>query len=357
MLKMLFFFTLLALTLLFAYQNIDSVSVSFLKYRVEIPLFLALLVSFVLGFVLSYVAVGFTTMGAKNYARRMKRALLSLWLGQNSDAEKEFSKLLNYEETVPLFGEALRALGKSPQVYLQKYGLGIAETYMAGEILKKDRRRAKDLLEKALGKNWDNLSARRMLRSVYFLEGEFEKAIDLQRNILKDTDKKLREVEKRILASILARGKGDEALGELEKLPPTPASLSLLSVSGEPKGRKKYILRAFEEGLQNEVVLILTEENRVVPELVEVVEEKSSHLSPTVLALLYGSVGMHTKLEKLTPSLPPEVRAVYEKKDLCKELVSLLKLWECGVCGKEYSSYSPLCENCLSWDKLRVKGG
>ncbi len=359
--KALLFVMFLILALLFAYYNIQSVKISFFKYSLEVPLFLSLLSSFVLGFLLSYVTLEIRGAGPRRYGERLRSGLRKLWTGYYSGAQKDISKVLDNEEVVPLYVRVLRKLGREPYLYLQKYNLGIVETELALEVFKREPERAKNLLEKALGKSWDNLEARRLLRGIYFLTGEVEKTLDLQRSLIRDAEKELRDEEKRVLASLLAEIEGEKATEEIEKLPPTPASLALMARVKNGR-RKKVLTRAFDLGVQNEVILIMVERGDISPELMELVEERRSSVNPLVLALLYGSVGMVEKLEELKDELESPIktlieRRIKEERECYGDMVSLLRPWECGECGKEHGKYSPLCGNCLSWNKLKVKGG
>ena len=348
-------FTLALLgALLFAYYNLNEVELRLPGSSIKLPLFLLLLISFVLGFILSYLSTEFRFMGARRYGDRMRRGLRDLWTGRYARAETELSKLLESEEVVPLYMNALDRLGKEPSLYLERYNLGVIETVLARRFLRRDIKRSKGLLEKALGKNWENLEARRLLRSVYFLEGELEKSLDLQRSLVRDSERELKEEEKRVLASMLSETKGEEALQEVEKLPLTPSSLALLIVSGDRKKRKKYISKMFQLGVQNEVVLILTERNGLSPELLETVEERKERFSKVVLAFLYASLGMQERLESLKESLPKPIRTFITGDAEDRECIML---WECSECGKEFGRYTPVCGNCLSWNKLKTKGG
>ncbi len=361
-LKVVVFVALLIIALVFAYYNLESVRLNFPNYSVEIPLFLIVFASFVFGFLIAFILAEVKGFGWRRYAERVRRGMVNLWKGYPSRAETELSRLLNGEEVVPLFLRAMKEQGKLPSLNLRKYSEGIAETTLAELLVREDREKAKDLLEKALGKRWENLRARRLLRGLFFLEGEGSKALDLQRSLVSDCERSLRDEERRVLASILAEVNGDSSLSELEKLPPTPSSLALLSSVGDQKKRRKSFSRSFSEGIQNEVLLILVERSALTPEVVELAEENRERFHPSVLALLYMNVGMYGKLEGLKGDLPEPIKLVAglgteESQECRKGLASLLRVWECSHCGKEHATYSPVCSGCLEWNRLRVKGG
>ncbi len=360
--RIVLFVAFLLFALLFAYYNLESVKLSFLNYTYELPLFLLVFVSFIAGFLIAFFLGEIRGLGLRRYAERVRRGLAYLWRGYPSRAETELSKILNREEVFPLFLKALKGQGRRPSGDLQRYSGGIAETALAEEIFREDRDRAKDLLEKALGKEWGNLRARRLLRGLFFLEGEGEKALELQRSLASDCERSLRDEERKVLASVLAEVEGESALSELEKLPPTPVSLALLSSVPDQKRRRKNFSRSFGEGVHNEVLMILVERNALTPEVIELVEDNRDRFNPQVLALLYMDVGMYEKLEGLKAQLPEPIKLVVdlgtEGGTACQKSVrSLLRIWECLSCGREHRSYTPVCPGCLEWNKLRVKGG
>lgn len=354
-LKVALFILVLILALVFAYYNLEPAKLTFFRYSLEFPLFLIVLISFIVGFLISYVLSEIRSIGWRRYGERLRNGLHKLWTGYLSSAEKEFSKLIGREEIIPLYIESLREQFKTPSLYLQRYEGGIVETALAEDLHREDRERAIDLLEKAAGKNPENLRAKRLLRSLYYLNGEREKALDLQRDVLERSERVLREEEKRILGAMLAdMGRVDEA----EKFPPSLLSLFVLSSHEESKKRRKGIQRAFETGLQNELVLLMVERNVVNQDLMEFVEGKKEELDTLVLALLYLNLGMEERLEELKDSLPAPIKDLINKKELreCyRDLLEILKLWECSICGKEQERYIPVCGNCLNWNRLKVK--
>lgn len=360
-LKIALFVFVLLLALVFSYFNLQSVKVSFFGGSVTLPLFLVVFISFVVGFLIAYISSELKALEWRRYGERLKKALTNLWTGYPDRARSQMEKLLDNEEVVPLYAESMKELGKEASVYLQRYSGGIVETVIAQYVFREERDRAKDLLEKALGKNWNNLKARRLLRSIYFLDGEGDKAVDLQRSIVQDSEKALKDVEKEVLSSMLASLRGEETLEELTKLPLTPTSLAFL-IGLSQKHRERYISRMFEEGIANETLLVLVQNNSLTPEVIEVVERRREEIDPVVLSLMYASVGMYERLEQLKDKLPLPIKILIEKgygedRECYRELVPYIRLLECSLCGKEYPQYSPICPNCLGWNKLKVKGG
>ena len=358
--KLLLLLVLLVLTVLFAYFNLTKVKLSFFNLSYELPLFLVVFLSFGTGLLLAVLLQGIRGTELRRYGERLRKALVNLYTGYPVKSRSELLKLLDREETVPLYFNASKLLSEEPSVYLQKYSLGIVETEKALELFKKDRERAKDLLEKALGKNWDNLRARRLLRTIYYLEKETKKAIDLQRQIVEDSEKALKKREKSILADLLAELNGEGAVDEVEKLPPTPLALAVLIGSSDKK--EKYVRRMFEEGLQNETLDLLIAKNLLSPEVIEEVERNREQVSSLILANLYASVGMYERLGALKEKLPVPIRVIIDKgywedRECYREVLSCVPVFECDECGKEYGSYTPVCGNCLTWHRLKIKGG
>lgn len=360
--KVVLLIVLLILALIFAYFNLQSVKVSFFRFSYEVPLFLTVFASFIMGFLIAYIVSEIKGLKWKRYSEKLSKALESLWTGYPEKARGELAKLIDREEVTPLYAKAMKELEREASVYLQRYSLGIVETTIAEDVFRRDIDRAQDLLEKALGKNWKNLKALRMLRSVYYMRGEQEKAIDLQRKLIQESEKPLKELEKKVLASMLAQSKGVDALKEIEALPLTPSSLAILCSHPEGKERRKAAALMFQEGMQNEALLVIISKNLLTPEVIEKVEENRDKVDVSVLALLYLSVGMYEKFNELKDYLPAPIKNLTSKgygedRECYRELLSLVRLLECEECGKEYSHYSPLCVNCLNWNKLKTKGG
>jgi len=360
--KIVVFVFILIFALIFAYFNLQSVKISFFNLSYQLPLFMTIFAGFILGFLVAYISTGIKSLEWRRYSEKLRRALDNLWTGYPDRARGELSKLLDHEETIPLYARSMEELGQEASLYLQKYSKGIVETTIAENLFKEERERAQDLLEKALGKNWKNLKARRMLRSIYFLRGEGEKAIDLQRKVVQDSEKALKTEEKKVLASLLAEIRGEEAVSELENLPLTPSSLAVLCSHTGGRDRKKFASRMFAEGIHNETLLAVLERNSLTPEIMEEVEDRTGDVNPVVLALLYLSVGMYEKLEALKDSLPAPIRTLIDRgfledRECYRDMLSFLRLLECKRCGKEYARYTPLCVNCLSWNRLKIVGG
>jgi uncharacterized integral membrane protein len=356
--KVVLFVVFLILALVFAYYNMQEVRISLPRYSLHIPLFLVVMVSFSLGFVIAYLLSEIRYFPLKRYRGKTEKALRLLWTGHLRKAEGLLKSLARREELVPLYLKARREQGKAPDLDPSGYGEGIAETSLAEGLLREDPKRARELLEKALGKNWENLRARRILRSLYFIEGEHQKAEDLQRAIIKDTDPALREEERRVLASMISETRKEKALEEVEKLPETLSSMALLiSASDEDKGARVF-RRAVDRGEGTELLALLWERRSLSPRILEIAKEREDSFDPDLLALLYADMGMVERVEALKDRVSPPIKLLTERdREVCREVLRITDLWVCGVCGMGYRSYTPVCVGCLQWNRLKIKGG
>jgi hypothetical protein len=73
-------------------------------------------------------------------------------------------------------------------------------------------------------------------------------------------------------------------------------------------------------------------------------------------------LGLFSKVKPLLESLPDYYRTLAisslshrEEDRMCaRVLEEALKAWEC-VCGTSYKEYTPMCANCLRWNKIELK--
>ena len=357
--RIVIFVILLILILIFAYSNLSSVDVNLFGFKFRAPLFLILLVTIGLGFALAYGYTELKGAGLARYSKRLRNALINMATGKFSRAEDDLKRLTSREEILPLYSEVLREQGKSITLYYDKYSLGIAETVVAESIYREEVDRAVDLLERAVGKNPENLRAKRMLRSLYFIRGDIDKAIDLQRSIIKESEKEDRKGEERILTEMVAcSGNGKESESKRGWL---CYYLSQIS-NNNGKRAKKVFSRALSEGLGNEVLRLAQERGVLSPDILTFVTENEDRFYPSILGLLYLQVGRADRLEDLKENLPEPIKLLIEegeqiRGECFKELLGMIRVWKCQNCGAELSKYSPVCENCLHWNTLRVKGG
>ena len=357
--RIVLFVVFLVLILLFAYSNLFSVEVNFFGFKLRAPLFLILLVTISLGFTSAYGYMELKGAGLARYSRRLKSALINIGTGRFSKAEEDLRKLISSEEVLPLYREVLREQGKSITLYYERYSLGIAETIVAEAIYREEIDRAIDLLEKAVGKNCENLRAKRVLRSLYFIRGDLDKAIDMQKDIIMNSQREERKGEELILSEMMAcSGNGKEEGSKKGWL-----CWYLSEIIGNNGRRaKKVFSNAMSEGLGNEVLRLAQERGVLSPDILTFVTENEDKFYPSILGLLYLQVGRTDRLEDLKENLPEPIKLLIEegeqiRGECFKELLGMIRVWKCQNCGSELSTYSPVCQNCLHWNTLRVRGG
>jgi len=357
--RILSFVILLIIVLIFAYNNLSTVSIKFFGLSVSAPLFVVILVTLFAGFAGAYGYSELKGSGLARYSRKLRNALLNIGMGRYRRAEEDLKKLISREEVIPLYATALRELDESITLYYERYSLGIAETIVAESIYRQEIDRAIDLLERAVGKNPENLRAKRNLRSLYFIKGELHKAIDLQKEILKDAERDERKEEELILSEMVACSGNGEATAS--KRGSVCHYLAQISENGGKKA-KKILNRAISEGIGNEVLRLSQEKGVLTPEILTFVTDNEESFNPMILGLLYLQVGRRDRLEDLKENLPEPIKLFIEEGDeirgeCFKELLRMIRVWRCQYCGAEAEMYSPVCYNCLHWNTLRVKGG
>ena len=356
--KILLFLMLIILAILFSYYNLEPIEIRFFNYSLQVKAFLVILGSFTAGFLIAIMIASMKNIGSRKVGSTLKKSLKHLWTGYEGKAENSLRKMLSHEEIVPLYLSVAKSDNARAQIYLQRYSLGIVETTLAQEVFRKDINRSIDLLEKALGKNWNNLRARRMLRSLYFINGDREKALDLQKSVIEDTEKERRERERRILSSMLAEM--GVSTGEIEKEALTPLSCAVLAGSEDPKLQSKFSRKIFDLGFEEVSLPIMAERSLLNPAVLSEMESNEDKVSPVVKFLVYSSVGRLDKVEELREDLPAPYRDITGsdlEQDCVRKLMEAVPNWECGECGKEFNNYTPVCVNCLSWNNLKIIGG
>ncbi len=357
--RIILFVILLILVLLFAYSNLSLVEIKLFGLKFRAPLFLILLGAIGIGVATAYGYTELKGAGLARYSKKLRNSLINIGTGRYRKAEDDLRSLLSREEVVPLYNEVLKELGKSITLYYDRYSLGIAETIVAESIYREEIDRAVDLLERAVGKNPDNLRAKRSLRSLYFIRGELEKAIDLQKDIVRNSQKEDLKREELILSEMIScSGTGKELDSKRGWL-----CYYLSQISGDNgKRAKKVFTRAISEGIGNEVLRLAQEKGALSPHILTFVTENEDRFYPSILGLLYLQVGRRDRLEDLKENLPEPIKLLIEegeqiRGECFKELLGMIRVWKCHNCGAELSRYSPVCENCLHWNTLRVKGG
>ncbi|AAC07471.1 tetratricopeptide repeat protein [Aquifex aeolicus] len=351
--KLLFGFLFLIFAVAFTYYNLHMTEVKFYNFSLKLPMFIFFFLSVGIGFSIPTAYFLLREKALKKREEKILQLLNFFWRDYLGKAFDLLRKFLLIEEFMPFYIRTKKEFGESLDVQLDLYNKGIAETALAELTFRKDLDEARILLENALGKNQKNQRARKMLRSIYMVLEDYDKAEELQRQILKEIEKERKVEEQRVLASILAekysRENEEVILKELWSLPVSKTSGALLSsmVNGG-----EVFEAAFNLGILPEVIKIMEERNLLQPELLNLIENNYRSAVPDyVLYYVYLKLNMKEKLKELNVTLP-ELKLV---KDKSPELLELVDIWECEECGKEYNKYTSVCRNCLGVNTLKIK--
>ena len=337
----------------FTYYNLQPGEVKFYNYSLKLPMFIIIFLSVGIGFAIPTVYYSLREKSIRRKEERVYEFLNLFWRDYLGKAFGILRKFLTVEEFIPFYIRTKKEFDESLDIQLDLYNKGIAETSLAEIKFRNSLEDAKILLENALGKNHRNQKARKLLRSVYMGFEEYDKAEELQREILKEIEKERRPKEEKALASILAekflKTQDKTLLGELWKLPITPISGAVLSTEGAPE----IFDAANNIGILSEIVKVMEERNLLNPEIFNLIEKYKENISDDVLYYVYRKFNMEDKLSSVEPK-NPELKLVSDKD---KELLNIVRIWECSECGKEYINYNSVCVNCLSVNTFKIKGG
>ncbi len=365
LLKVLLFLFLIVLFLLFIAQNAGYVDVSLFHIKYSVPLFVLLLLSFTLGFILPSIYFLLREAGISRQLGRLRRGLAEFSAGYLSRAEREL-RATDVGDTLLAF--IYHTQGRLEELRNIK-GPSLA---LSGYILMKEGRReeAKELLEKALSEDPDNLNALKGLRDYYALKGDWNKSLEYQERVLDLCERWEREEEKRIKAEIF--GKLYEERGEdkwIEKaldLQKTPYLYALylkhLLSSDKEKDARKHWEKIVSSGYQEEVLWCLMEEEQVLMKMLNFVEQRAEAIEPDTLASFYMRLNLFSKAKELEDKISPPVKAMLyaymshkEQDKLClNSLRELYKPFACS-CEKDYNRYEPICESCLKWGEIKLR--
>ncbi len=374
--KVLLFAILLLFFSTFVAQNVSTVSVNLLHYTFYMPLFLLVLVSAFGGFILPTLYLSMKISSKNSWLKLVDRALRSLYTGYAGRAE-DLSKSIakKWEVGGIIYTKAVLEKGKGPQVEGLKRDEGLLDGFLGDELFrKKDLPLAEFHLQEALRKYPDNLLALKAYRNLCFLQNRLDECVKQQEVILQKCERWERDAQKAILAELLCllAGSSDEPKSKerlLEKAYHTYRTplvyatyLVYLSEMGQVKEARKYLEKTFKEGIHNQVIGLLLNEESTLTKLVDVTEEHKDKVEPLVLAMVYMQLNMVGRLKEMESSLRGPVKVIarlhtshtLECKS-CKELLmELYKLWQCE-CGKVYNQYTPYCPACNRWRKIDLR--
>jgi tetratricopeptide (TPR) repeat protein len=202
------------------------------------------------------------------------------------------------------------------------------------------------------------------------LKGNLKDAVELQEKVLKNCEKWDRENQKKIMAELLASlyitskdGDHVEKAFDVYRTPLTySARILAYANSGKEKDAIKLFEKSFEDGFQDQILMILVGKEALLTKLMDAIESRKNQINTIVLTLVYLRLGLFSKVKPLLEGLPDYYRTLAissfshrEEDRMCaKILEESLKLWEC-VCGTRYKEYTPMCANCLRWNKIELK--
>ena len=360
--KLFFALLLIGSFLVFVAQNSILVEVSFFNYRGYTPVFVLVLISVLVGFLIAFLYFLPREIKLKGTIDNLREGVKSLNRGFLLKAEQHFQKdsllepllclsLYEREETSKMLSL------KSPLSAHMLLKLGLLE-------------QAEERFKKTLEIDQENLLALKGLRDISFLKGEIAKSVEYQERVLKLCEKWDKENQKRVLAELLAvlwkTNKEVETAERAFDLYKTPLTYSVRIRSLFSVEKDKEALRLFgksiEENLQNEVLILLSEEETTLTKLMDLIQRKEPQIEKTVLLLTYLRLGLFSKAKSLLDEVSDYYRCLAtlfmshrEEERMCaKALEDVLYLWECA-CGVRYKEYTPLCPNCLKWNKLELK--
>jgi tetratricopeptide (TPR) repeat protein len=229
---------------------------------------------------------------------------------------------------------------------------------------------AQEKFERIIEQEPENLLALKGLRDINFLKGNLKDAVELQERVLKNCEKWERENQKKIMAELLASlyitskdGDHAEKAFDIYRTPLTySARILAFADSGKERDAIKLFERSFEDGFHNQILTLLLKEEALLTKLMDIIERRRDQINTIVLALVYLRLGLFSKVKPLLESLPDYYRTFAisslshrEEDRMCaKILEESLKPWEC-VCGTSYKEYTPMCANCIKWNKIELK--
>lgn len=360
--KLILLILLIALFLVFVFQNALIVEISFFNYKGYAPLFVLVLLSIFLGFLFAF----FYFMPREWYLRRivgdLKEGVERLNRGLFLKAEQSF-------QGNPLT-EAFACFGAYEREDINKL-LNLSNPICALMLLKLHRiEEAQKKFERIIEQEPENLLALKGLRDINFLKGNLKEAVELQERVLKNCEKWEREHQKKIMAELLASfyitSKDEDHAEKAFDVYRTPLTYSARILAFADSGKERDAIKLFEksseDGFHDQILMILREKEALLTKLMDIIERRKDQINTIVLALVYLRLGLFSKVKPLLESLPDYYRTLAisflshrEEDRMCaRVLEEALKAWEC-VCGTRHKEYTPMCANCLRWNKIELK--
>ncbi|MCS7263050.1 MAG: LapA family protein [Aquificaceae bacterium] len=361
LLKLLLIVSLLLAFLLFIAQNASYVEISLFYAIYSVPLFVLLLTSFGLGFVLASLYFLLREVALVRRLKLLEGGLREWSRGYPSRAERLLSPLRQEKGVRTLLAELLQEQGRGEEAIQ-------LEPSVAKE--KTDYEQAVEGLSRELSQDRENLRALKVMRNLHAVRGEWETALEYQSRILELSERWEKEAQRRIKAEIMAQvylQRGSEKhIERAVELSATPFVYGLylkhLLSQEKTKEAKKHWEKICSLNYQEEVLWHLMEEQETLSRLLDLVESRRDSLSADTVAMVYIRLNLLTRAKELEDELSPVVKALLhsaqshrEQDRLCEVAIrSLLRPFICS-CGRNYINYRPLCEGCWKWGQVSVR--
>jgi uncharacterized integral membrane protein/tetratricopeptide (TPR) repeat protein len=360
--KLIFLILLIALFLVFVFQNALIVEISFFNYKGYAPLFVLVLLSIFLGFLFAFFYFMPREWSLRSVVGDLKEGVERLNRGFFLKAEQSF-------QGNPLT-ETFACYSAYEREDINKL-LSLSSPICAFMLLKLHRiEESQEKFERIIEQEPENLLALKGLRDINFLKGNLKDAVELQERVLKNCEKWEREHQKKIMAELLAslyitskdEGHAEKAF-DVYRTPLTySARILAFADSGKERDAIKLFERSFEDGFHDQILVILLRKEALLTKLMDIIERRREQINTVVLALVYLRLGLFSKVKPLLESLPDYYRTLAisslshrEEDRMCaRVLEEALKAWEC-VCGTRHKEYTPMCANCIKWNKIELK--
>jgi uncharacterized integral membrane protein/tetratricopeptide (TPR) repeat protein len=360
--KLFLLILLIALFLVFVVQNAVIVEISFFNYKGYVPLFVLVLFSVFLGFLFAFLYFMPREWPLRRVVGNLKEGVGRLNRGFFLKAEQSFQE--------NPFTETFACYGAYEREDINKL-LNFSSPLCALMLLKLHHiEEAQEKFKRVIEQEPDNLLALKGLRDINFLKSNLKDAVKLQEKVLKNCEKWDRENQKKIMAELLASlyitSKDQDNAEKAFDVYRTPLTYSARILayadSGKERDAIKLFEKSFEDGFQDQILMILIGKEALLTKLMDIIEKRRDQINTVVLALVYLRLGLFSKVKPLLESLPDYYRTLAvsyfshrEEDRMCaKILEESLKTWEC-VCGTRYKEYTPMCANCLKWNKIELK--
>lgn len=368
-LKVFFLIVLLTFFLLFITQNAGYVEVRFFNVVYHIPLFVLLLFTFAVGFLLPTFYLLLRETLLKRRLNSLKEGLRELSRGYFNRAERLLLSAGSFFEPAKfLIAEIVHRQGRVEE--LKSFNSTALAT--VGEILLRDGnfQEAEVKLNQAILEDEENLRAIKGLRNLYAILEDWERALDYQEKVLGLCEKWEREKQKAIKAEIMAMAylkNGEEKL--IEKAFDLSSSPFVYSVyirhllsQDKLKDAKKLWERSIDMGYQDEVLWNLLEDERALTKLLDIIQSKQEAIQPNILCMVYLKLNLFSKAKDLEEKLTNPFKALVYSSQSHREqdrycllgIKELLKPFVCS-CGKVYNTYTPLCTGCMRWREISLR--